>query len=82
MESDLERRFTRIESKINLIARAVGFILAFVLGVGTFFIAGRTDPWAPIYAVSAGLFAGAVYEWHMRRHMRRLEQWFPYDQDD
>jgi hypothetical protein len=77
MDREQERRFVRIESKVNLIAKAISWILTLAFGFGAFLLSGNND-WAPIYGFGAAIIAGSAFEWRMRV----LEKRFPYDADD
>ena len=79
MNRELERRFVRIEAKINDLVRAVSWILAFVVGFGVYFLAtAKGYEWAGYYGFGVAIVAAAILEFRMRQ----WERWFPYDREN
>ena len=83
MDKDLEQRLVRLEGKINVIAKAIQWMLAAIVGFAVFELARDlllltgSSTLAAILGLLAGLGALGLFEWQMRR----LETWFPYKLD-
>jgi hypothetical protein len=74
---DLDRRLTRIEGKINILLRALSWVLAFVIGFGMYFLT-RGESFDVFLGFGAAIVAVAAMEWQIRR----LEKLFPLDDED
>jgi hypothetical protein len=77
MDRKLERRLIRLEGKINTIARAIGWVLPVVIGFAAYFVT-KTDELAMYYGIGAAFIAATAFEWQMRR----IEKWFPDEDND
>lgn len=77
MDNAPPRRLVRLEAKINVIAHAVGWILALLVALGAYLVA-PSHAWQPYAAYGAGLIAAAIFETGMRRVEKRFAEDDPY----
>jgi hypothetical protein len=75
MDRELEKHLTRIEGKINIVARGVGYTVGIVAGFGAYYVS-RNEPWAIYYGFGAAILLGGMVEFPIRSLEKRL----PYDQ--
>ena len=80
MDREFERRWVRLEAKINICLRALGWIAAFVCGLGVFYLT-RISGWedSAKYAGFVAAFLGmGLIEWEVKR----IEKMFPWEDED
>lgn len=74
MAYGLERRLIRLEGEINTIARAMIWVLTIAVGFAVY-VLSIGNALAPYFGLGAVLIAAGAFEWRMRK----LEKWFPYE---
>ena len=84
MDRDLARQLSRIEGKINIVARGVKYLMVGGTGFAVYFIVsvGRLAPYIESQlAVYVGLVAAILSGIYIELKMRKLEKLLPYDRD-
>ena len=77
MDSSTARRFARIEGKINLLARAIEYILALVTGFAAYFLAA--PHWGEGIAGYIGFGTAIAASAILSFRISALEQLLPYE---
>ena len=77
MDAYHARRLARIEWKINILAKAMSFVLAVAIGFAVYFLSENRD-WAPWFGLGAGILAGGIFE----LRMANTEKVIPPHKDD
>lgn len=74
MEREFEKRFTRIEAKVNKLLKAMIYVLAIVIGYGVYFLF-RENGLATVFGFAAAAISGGAFEWSIRG----IEKRHPYE---